>query len=171
MNSSESLNSSESTAPNKPVGLLHRFSCWSFHSTFSADSTALNGESATGCVTLWDRQTFLRAHIRSRNENTMPDFVSFVTAFYDMSVNSVALPEGVSISISMRGYVQTRTNTCCEITAAQLSAATSSAGSWHCRADGLFVLSNLLSKKLEGSLRMLGISFRLNVEQQYTHQF
>jgi hypothetical protein len=123
----DGLNSSESsspvrtvsTAPNKRVRVRHRFSCWSFHSTFIADLTALNGGSATGCVTLRDRLTFLRAHIRSRFENTMPDFVTFVTAFYDTSIISGALPEGVLISISMRGYVQTRANTCCEITTVQ----------------------------------------------------
>jgi hypothetical protein len=123
----DSLNSSVSsspartisTAPNKTVKDRQRFSCWTFHSTVSADSTALNGGRATGCVTLRDRQTFLRAHIKSRLENTMPAFVTFVTAFYDTSIVSGALLEGGSISIPLRGYVQTRARTNCEITTVQ----------------------------------------------------
>jgi hypothetical protein len=67
-------------------------------------------------VTLGDRQSFLREHIKSRLENTMPPFFTFVTAFYDSSIISGALPEGFSISISLRGYVQTRAQTNCEIT-------------------------------------------------------
>jgi hypothetical protein len=73
------------------------------------------GGSATGCVTLRDRQTSLRAHIRSHNKNTMPYFVTFV----DTPLISGALPEVFSISISMRGYVQTRTKTCRENTTVQ----------------------------------------------------
>ena len=106
-----------SIAPNKPVRIRHRFCSWSFHLTFSADSTALNGGRATGCVTIQDRQTFLRAHIKSRFENAMPAFVTFVTAFHDTSVISGVISEGVSIFISLCGYVQTRT--CCEITTMQ----------------------------------------------------
>ena len=108
----DGLNSSESssprartvsTAPNKPVRVRHRFSIWSFHFTFSADSTALNGGRATGCVTVRDRQTL----------------AAFITAFYDTSFISGDIADGISICISLRGYVQTRTNTCCEINTVQ----------------------------------------------------
>ena len=122
LNSSESSSSrarTVSTAPNKPVRVRHRFSSWSFHFTFSADSTALNGGRATGCVTVRDRQTFLHAHIKSRLEYTMPAFVAFITAFYDTSFISGDIADGISICISLRGYVQTRTNTCCEINTVQ----------------------------------------------------
>ena len=121
----DSLNSSDNASPparitpNKRVRVRERFSCWSFHFTFSADSTALNGGVATGCVILRERQTLLNAHIRSRVVHKMPSFVTFVTAFYDTSIISGALPAGVSLSISLRGYVQTRTNTNCEITSVQ----------------------------------------------------
>ena len=94
-----------------------RFGCWSFDFTFCADSTAFNGGGATGCVTLRERQMFLRAHLTSRVAHTMPPVVTFVTAFYDASIFS--LPEGVSLSISLRGYVQTRAQTNCEITTMQ----------------------------------------------------
>ena len=114
LNSSGSTSSPARTAPSKRVRVRERFSAWSFHATFSAASTALN---ATGGVPLPDRQTLLRAHIRSRIENTMPAFVTFVTAFYDASIISGVLPEGVSISL--RGYVQTRAHTNCEITTVQ----------------------------------------------------
>ena len=64
------------TAPNKSARVRHRFSCWSFHLTFSVDSTALNGGRTTGCVTLGDREMLLRSHIKSRLENTMPALVA-----------------------------------------------------------------------------------------------
>ena len=123
----DSLNSSESSSPATTISTAQttrgrcrqRFSCWSFHLTFSADSTALNGGHATGCVPIRDRQTFLHAHIKSRLELTMPAFVNFITAFYDTSIISGTLPSSVSISISLRGYVQTRTNTNCEIATVQ----------------------------------------------------
>ncbi len=119
LKSSESASPPVRTAPNKRVRVRGRFSCWSFHSTFSADSAALNGGGASCCVTLRERQTLPHAHIRSRIENTMPAIVTFVTAFYDSSIISGALTYGVSLSISLRGYVQTRTNTNCKITTVQ----------------------------------------------------
>ena len=119
LNSSESSSPARivSTAPNKRVRA--RFSSWSFQLTFSADSTALIGGPAPDCVNLRDRQTLLHAHIRSRVQHTMPDSVTFVTAFYDTSILSEALPDGVTISISFRGYVQISTRSCCEITTMQ----------------------------------------------------
>ena len=118
----DSLNSSEfaspplRTASEKSARVRPRFSSWSFHFSFSADSTSLNlnGGGAAGCVTLRER---LRAHISSRVGIAMPHIVTFVTAFYDASIFS--LPEGVSLSISLRGYVQTRAQTNCEITTMQ----------------------------------------------------
>ena len=100
----DSLNSSEfaspplRTASEKRARVRPRFSSWSFHFSFSADSTSLNlnGGGAAGCVTLRER---LRAHISSRVGIAMPHIVTFVTAFYDASIFSGALPEGVSLSI------------------------------------------------------------------------
>ena len=112
-NSSESASPPARTAQNKRVRA--RFSSWSFHFTFNADSTALNGGAAAGCVTLRERQAFLHAHIKSRIEHTMPNYISFVTAFYDASIISGALPEGISLSISLCGYVQTRAMTSYEL--------------------------------------------------------
>ncbi len=64
--------------------LAERFSCWSFHSTFNEDSTALNGGGATGCVTLRERQMLLRAHNRPRIENMTPAFVNHWSSRLDM---------------------------------------------------------------------------------------
>ena len=116
-NFSESASPPARTARNKKFRA--RFSSWSLHFTFSADSTALNGGGEAGCVTLRERQTFLRAHIKSRVEHTMPNAISFVTAFYDASIISGVLPEGVSLSISLRAYVQTRAMTSYELTTMQ----------------------------------------------------
>jgi hypothetical protein len=47
---------------------------------------------------------------------TMPDIVTLVEAYYDSSIISGVLPEGISISIPLRGFVQTRTSINCEVT-------------------------------------------------------
>ena len=122
LNSSESSSPARivSTAPNKRVRVhRHRLSCWSFQMAFSADLTTLNGGPAPDSATLRDRQAFLHAHLRSRVQHTMPDSVTFVSTLYDTSILSEALPEGVTISISLRGYVQISARSCCEISTMQ----------------------------------------------------
>jgi hypothetical protein len=121
----DSLNSSQSaststTAQKKRVRRL--FSCWTFQLTFSADASALNGGSESGSVTLQERKKYLLEHIRSRMANTdrMPHIVTFVEAYYDTSILSCALLEGILISIPLLGFVQTRAHTNCEISTMQL---------------------------------------------------
>ena len=116
LNSSASA-TSDSSAPQKRARA--RFGCWSFDFTFCADSTAFNGGGATGCVTLRERQMFLRAHLTSRVAHTMPPVVTFVTAFYDATIITGTLSEDVSVSISLHGYVQSRANASCELSTVQ----------------------------------------------------
>ncbi len=100
---------STSTAAQKKM-IRHQFSCWTFHLTFSTDAAALNGGSASGSATLQKRQKYLLEHIRSRMANTdrMQHIVTFIEAYYDTSIISSALPEDISISIPLLGFVQTR---------------------------------------------------------------
>ncbi len=49
--------------------------------------------------------------------HTRPDIVTLVEAFYDTSIISGSLPEGVSISIPLLAFVQCRK--CCDITTLQ----------------------------------------------------
>ncbi len=49
------------------------------------------------------------------NTDTMPQIVTFVGAYYDTSIISDALPEDISISILLLGFVQTRAHTNCAI--------------------------------------------------------
>jgi hypothetical protein len=124
---SDSLNSShaastKTTAQRKRV--RHRFSVWSFQSTISADATALNGGRASDSVTLQEQQKFLLEHVQSRILHTtgVPGIVTFVEAFYDSSILSrLSGPNiaGSSISIPLHGFVQTRAQTCCELTTMQ----------------------------------------------------
>ena len=118
LNSSQSARTS-TTAREKRV--RHLFSCWTFQLIFSADAAALNGGSASGSVTLQQRQKYLLEHIRSRVANTdrMQHIVAFVEAYYDTSILSDALPEGISVSIPLLGFVQTRAHTNCEISTMQ----------------------------------------------------
>jgi hypothetical protein len=44
----------------------------------------------------------------------MLHIVAFVEAYYDTSIKTGALPEGISISIPLLGFVQTRAHTNCE---------------------------------------------------------
>ena len=123
----DSLNSShaastETTAQRKRV--RHRFSVWSFQLTISADATALNGGRASDSVTLQEQQKFLLEHVQSRILHTtgVPGIVTFVEAFYDSSILSrLSGPNiaGSSISIPLHGFVQTRAQTCCELTTMQ----------------------------------------------------
>ncbi len=80
---------------------------------------ALNGGHTSGTGgsgTVQERQKYLLEHIRSRMTNTdrMPHNVTFVEAYYDMSIISGSLPEGISISIQLLGFVQTGAHTRCE---------------------------------------------------------
>jgi hypothetical protein len=109
--------STRTTARKKQV--RHRFSSWTFQLTFSTDSAALNGGPAS--VPLQERQKYLLEHIRSRIINTdkMPRIVTFVEAYYNASIISGALADGISISIPLLGFVQTRACTNCEISTMQ----------------------------------------------------
>jgi hypothetical protein len=100
--------STSTTARKKQV--RHRFSSWTFQLTLSADAAALKGGCSSGSVTLQERQKYLLEHIRSRIINTdrMPRIVTFVEAYYDTSIISGARPDGISISIPLLGFVQTR---------------------------------------------------------------
>ncbi len=109
--------STRTTARKKQV--RHRFSSWTFQRTLSTDSTALNGGPAS--VPLQERQKYLLEHIRSRIINTdkMPRIVTFVEVYYNASIISGALADGISISIPLLGFVQTRACTNCEISTMQ----------------------------------------------------
>ena len=63
----------------------------------------------------------LLEHIRyrMRNKDKMQRNVTFVEAYYDTSIISSSLPEGISISIPLLGFVQTRAHTNCEISTMQ----------------------------------------------------
>jgi hypothetical protein len=120
----DSLNSAQSasTGPSaQKKRVSHRFSSWAFQLTLSADATALTGGRESGSVTLQERKKILLEHVRSRMENTIskPDIVTFIEAFYDTSIISGAQPAGISISIPLLGYVQTRAHTTCEISTMQ----------------------------------------------------
>jgi hypothetical protein len=119
LNSSGSASNS-TTARKKRVH--HLFSCWTFQLTISTDAAALNGGRASGSVTLQERQEYLLEHFQScmANPDRMPNFVTFVEAHYDSSIISYALPEGISISIPLLGFVQTRAHTNCEISTMQI---------------------------------------------------
>jgi hypothetical protein len=82
---------------------------------------AFNGERASGSVSIQERQKVLLEHLRARiaNPNIMPHIVTFVEAYSDSSVISCALSEGISISIPLHGFVQTRAHTNCEISTMQ----------------------------------------------------
>ena len=66
-------------------------------------------------------EKYLLEHIRSRiaNPDRMPHIVTFVEAYYDTSMISSAIPEGISISIPLLGFAQTRAHTSCEISTMQ----------------------------------------------------
>ncbi len=70
----------------------------------------MKGGCSSGSVTLRERQKYLLEHIRSSIINTerMQRIVTFVKAYYDRSIISGALPDGISISIQLLGFVQTR---------------------------------------------------------------
>ena len=113
-----------STQPTAPEERVHRrFSAWNFQLQYSADATALHGghahDSVSRCVTLQERHMFLLEHIKSRILSAMPDIVTFVQAFYDSSIISGTLPEGMSTSIRLCGFVQTRARTNCRISTMQ----------------------------------------------------
>ena len=73
-------------------------------------------------VTFQEWQKYLLEHIRSRiaNPDRMPHIVTFVEAYYDTSMISSAIPEGISISIPLLGCVQTGFHTSCKISTMQL---------------------------------------------------
>ncbi len=120
----DSLNSAQS-ASTGPLAqkkrVRHCFSSWAFQLTLSADATALTGGRESGSVILQERKKFLLEHLRSRMEYTIskPDIDTVIEAFYDTSIIYGALPAGISISIPLLGYVQTRAHTTCEISPVQ----------------------------------------------------
>jgi hypothetical protein len=69
----DSLTSTQSVSTStsaRTKQIRHQFSSWTFQLIFSADSTALNGGSASGSVTRQERQKYLLELIRSRMANT-----------------------------------------------------------------------------------------------------
>mmetsp|Transcript_28563 Transcript_28563/g.59704 ORF Transcript_28563/g.59704 Transcript_28563/m.59704 type:complete len:319 (+) Transcript_28563:160-1116(+) len=117
-----SLNSSQAsstrcTATNKIV--RRKFSAWTFQLTISADATALNGGRDSYSVPLHEQKKRLLEHVQSRILNTMPQSFTFVSAFYNVSILSVALPGNIPVSIPFRGYVQSRAHKSCGITTVQ----------------------------------------------------
>lgn len=119
-----SLNSTQSSCTSttsRKKQIRHRFSSWTFQLTINTNAAALNGERASGSVSIQERQKHLLQHLRSRiaNPNIMPHIVTFVEAYFDSSAISCALSEGISISIPLHGFVQTRAHTNCEISTMQ----------------------------------------------------
>jgi hypothetical protein len=119
LNTSTSTQSASTRTTARKKQVRHRFSSWTFQRTLSTDSTALNGGPAS--VPLQERQKYLLEHIRSRIINTdkMPRIVTFVEVYYNASIISGALADGISISIPLLGFVQTRACTNCEISTMQ----------------------------------------------------
>jgi hypothetical protein len=118
--SDDNLTSTQSASTSiitRKTRIRHKFSSWIFQLVFSANAAALKGGSASSSVTLQERQKYLLEHMRSRmsNPDRMPHIVTFVEAYCDTSIISSALPEGISISIPLLGFVQTRAHTNCEI--------------------------------------------------------
>ncbi len=103
-----STQSASTSITTRPKRARHKFSSWTFQLKFSADAAALNGGPAS--VPLQERQKYLLEHIRSRIINTdiMPRIFTFVEAYYDAFIISGALSDGISISIPLLGFVQTR---------------------------------------------------------------
>ena len=79
-------------------------------------------KAAGGSMTYQERQKYLLEHIKFRMANTdrMQHIVTIVEAYYDVSIRSGVLPEGILISIPLLGFVQTRAQTNCEISTMQL---------------------------------------------------
>ncbi len=108
LSSTQSACTSTTVTTSRRKQICLRFSSWTFQLTFSAYAAALNGGSASGSVTLQERQKYLLEHIRSRMANTdrMPHIVTFVEAYYDTSITSSALPKAISISIPLLGHLE-----------------------------------------------------------------
>ena len=88
LSSTQSACTSHTVTTSRKKQIRHGFSSWTFQLNFSADAAALNGGSASGSVTLQERQKYLLEHIRYRVENPdrMPHIVAFVEAYYDTSI-------------------------------------------------------------------------------------